>query len=53
MQWSFLHPFPPFTQNIKLTGLGVASILQVLAGEEDSEKIIQLSIIKRRDDKGK
>lgn len=49
----FFHPFPPFTRQVKLTGLGVASICQPLASEEDSEKIIQPSIRKRRGDKGK
>lgn len=49
----FFHPFPPFTQQVKLTGLGVASVCQPLASEEDSEKIIQPSIRKRRGDKGK
>lgn len=49
----FSHPFPHFTCQVKLTGLGLASICQPWASEEDSEKIIQPSIRKRRGDKGK
>lgn len=47
----FFHPFPPFTCQ-ELTGLGIASICQPLASEEDSEKIIQPSIRKRRGERG-
>lgn len=45
----FSTPFLLLTRQ-ELTGLGLASICQPLASEEDSEKIIQPSIRKRRGD---